>query len=71
MPKDLSKSAHERSVKGFAAAIGVCPATLYNLWRNGSGPKRAKAGTRTIINETPREYLDRLTADGVAKEEVA
>ena len=47
----------------FAAAHGISRATLYKLWAEGRGPRRAKVGRRTLIpGEAAAEWRERLMA---------
>jgi hypothetical protein len=50
------------SVNDWCRSVGVCRATAYNLLANGgkAAPKRVKIRGRTIIVESPSEYLARL-----------
>jgi hypothetical protein len=39
------------SVNEFAHAHGLSRAHLYNLWRDGIGPKAMRVGRRTLISK--------------------
>jgi predicted DNA-binding transcriptional regulator AlpA len=38
------------SVDGFCAAHGISRGTLYNRWRDGTGPKYMQVGHRRLIS---------------------
>jgi len=38
------------SVHDFCAATGISRAFLYDLWRQGRGPKRIHIGSRVLIS---------------------
>jgi hypothetical protein len=39
---------------------------FYKMKRNGAGPRTVKAGKRTLVVETPREYYARLEAESAS-----
>jgi predicted DNA-binding transcriptional regulator AlpA len=43
------------SVIEFAQAHGVSRAHLYNLWKDGLGPKAMRVGRRTLISKEAAE----------------
>jgi predicted DNA-binding transcriptional regulator AlpA len=45
------------TVGEYCSSIGICRASLYNLWKRGQGPRRMKVGSRTLISvEAAAEY---------------
>ena len=49
MPKENERPKKASSVNQFCEDHDICRATLYNEWRRGRGPRRAKIGNRTVI----------------------
>lgn len=43
------------TITEFCARHGISRATLYNLWTDGTGPRRMKAGARTLISREAAE----------------
>ncbi len=60
MPKDQNerpKTLRAFSVNQYCEDHNICRATLYNLWRDGRGPRRMKIGHRTMISiEAAEDY---------------
>jgi hypothetical protein len=48
-PARQRRAAH--SPREFAELHGLSVALLYKLWKQGLGPDRMKAGTRTLISD--------------------
>lgn len=49
------------SVPEFAAAHGISRSYLYQLWSEGRGPRRFKAGRRTLVSrEAAAEWRRRM-----------
>jgi excisionase family DNA binding protein len=52
------------SVAQFCKRHGISRATLYNLLRDGVGPRIMKVGSRTLISaEAARAWRERLEAE--------
>ena len=43
------------SIPEFCGAFGVSRGTVYNMWRDGTGPKSFKVRGRTLISITAAE----------------
>ena len=58
-------NASAMSVKQLCTSFGICPATLYNHLKAGTGPTIFKIGRRTLISvaaaEDWRKHLERVT----------
>jgi predicted DNA-binding transcriptional regulator AlpA len=52
------------SVIEFAQAHGVSRAHLYNLWKDGVGPKAMRVGRRTLISKEAAEAWRRKMETG-------
>ena len=51
------------SVVEFAQAYGLSRATIYNLWKDGSGPRLMRVGRRTLISkQSAAEWARRMEA---------
>ena len=61
-----TKNPHRR-VQSFCDELGICRGTFYNRVRAGTGPRVAKIGSRTIVIETPAEYLARMETRALAR----
>ena len=59
-----SKDAYE--IVEFCLRHGISRATLYNLWRDGKGPRRMKVGARTLISREAAEDWRRQCETEVA-----
>jgi hypothetical protein len=51
------------SIKQWCAELGISEALFYKRQRGSLGPRVANVGARTIITETPREYLQRFARE--------
>ena len=53
------------SVTEAAAALGICRASIYLLWKRGDGPRSFRVGARRLISpEALREYARKLQEEG-------
>ena len=51
------------SVVEFAHAYGLSRATVYNLWKDGIGPRPMRVGRRTLISkQAAMEWAQRMEA---------
>jgi predicted DNA-binding transcriptional regulator AlpA len=49
------------SVVEFAQAYGLSRATVYNLWKDGIGPRPMRVGRRTLISkQAAAEWVRRM-----------
>lgn len=54
---------HALSVRDFCESHGICRATLYNLWRDGEGPRFFHVGRRRLITpEAAAEWRREMEA---------
>lgn len=55
------------SVNEFCEAHGICRATLYNLWRDGKGPRFFHAGRRRLITpEAAAEWRHKMETEAAS-----
>ncbi len=50
MPIYAAPEQDAMSVSEFSRRHGICKATLYNLWRQGNGPRFMQIGRRRLIS---------------------
>lgn len=63
----MSLNAHQTeappfTIPEFAERAKVSRSYLYKAWDSGCGPERVKVGRRTLITETPVDWLKRTAA---------
>jgi hypothetical protein len=46
----------------------ISEALVFKLWREGKGPRHVHAGGATIITESHKDYLDRLTREAAERQ---
>jgi hypothetical protein len=55
------------AIKSWCAAVGFSEALYYKRKRKGLGPHEVQVNRRTIITESPHDYLSRLQREASAE----